>query len=204
MNFVLKNIFVFFIFSVVLIASEKTSFVSHREVINKLCSNIAEMIAKENVQHVKSVTLKMNTDSLSQFFKQQFIHSLVANNIQVSLEPIGTETTLEVEVRESSVIYGEVFSESLFGEQQTERTISVDVASIISHNTDGKILYAKSFVLSSTDTIAYSSVKQIHDSSIPITSYQAPMLSFFDSILEPAIITVASGIAIYLFFTIRS
>lgn len=204
MNLMLKNIFAIVALSLNLFASDKISQVSNREVLYKLCDEIVGLIVKEHELEVKSISLKMYDDSLSLFLRQQFIQSLFSRNIQVSLEPGSTETTLEIDVQESSVFYSEVFTESFLGERKTERTISMTISSLVISNTDRKILSAKTFLRSSADTVVYSTVNQSHDNSIPFSSYQAPTLSFFDVLLEPMIVTIASGVAIYLFFTIRS
>ncbi|MFA6540839.1 MAG: hypothetical protein WCT99_04490 [Bacteroidota bacterium] len=114
----------------------------------------------------------------------------------------GAARSLAVSVRNASVTYGEAFTESFFSSQYTVRTISLSFDVILQDSV--KILYSASKTITLRDTVRYSEAESLHDFSTPFSTYTPPSLSFFDSLLEPIVVTIASGIAVYLFFTIRS
>jgi hypothetical protein len=151
-----------------------------------------------------AMTVKVGDDSVSTFFRPSFIRQLSERGHQLFLKSDSTTTTLELNVQESSVFYGEIFTESLFGPRLTERSVTLSVIGTVSSNGDGKILRSRTYSLTVKDTVRYSAIDQLTSSSIPYTRISSPELSFFDAFLEPAIVTISSGIVIYLFFTIRS
>ena len=138
------------------------------------------------------------------YLKQQIIQSLVANTNGVSLHQNGIDTKIECNVRDLSLRYGEVFTETFFGERKVERSISLSLVVTILSASSGRILYSQTIKKASSDTVLYSQVNELLDDSLPFTMTVQPQLSFFDSIIEPVVVTVASGVVIYLFFTIRS
>ncbi len=113
-----------------------------------------------------------------------------------------SRTSIEILVTESSVEFSDVFTESFFGSQKTVRTVRLSVSMIVRDS--GNILRAVPLAVGITDTVRYSDIERLTDNTFPLTSVRTPSLTWWDSLLEPAIITMASAVAIYLFFTIRS
>lgn len=130
------------------------------------------------------------------------INSLFSHHISVVTDSTLSDTTMSVAFRRVSIEYGKTFSNSIFGTLYTVRTTALSVD--VSISTQKKIMWAGSGTLAGIDTVRYSDIQDLHSNNLPTTMYTSPTLSFFDSIFEPLIITVASGVAIYLFFTIRS
>lgn len=178
---------------------------SHREIIFTVTDSLVRAIAADYALVPAAViTLTMNDQPQNNYLRQQFIHSFIAQKLTITFVQNSADTILECNVRELSLQFGDVFSESFFGERKTERRITVSIDVTMRSTFTGKIFYSKNISKLNIDTVMYSMVNQLHDNSIPFTQYKEPQLSFFDSILEPAIITIASGIVVYLFFTIRS
>ncbi|MFA5832997.1 MAG: hypothetical protein WDA22_05925 [Bacteroidota bacterium] len=204
MNKLLRNITVILVIFSMCSATGNEPSHSDREILFRLCDSTMQAVASMELQQFHSVRLLSTNDQNTTYFQTQFIQGLVSRNIPLFVEKDSSETTLELTVRESSVLYSELFTDSFLGSRKTERTVAFSiVASLISHM-NGKVLWSKAFSSSFVDTVLYSEIEQLHDGSIPLTKNRVPTLSFFDSILEPAIVTIASGVAIYLFFTIRS
>jgi hypothetical protein len=199
-----QNILIFFVFVSLCIASENKPVTSNREIFFALGDSLINRIVAQHVQNYQSITIKTCKDTFTNFFRQQFISGLAAKNITVFENNSATETTLELSVQESSVFFGELFTESFFGKRRTERTIRLMVNATLSSSTEGKILWSKQFSESMIDTVNFTDVDQMNNSSLPITSFHKPELSFLDSVLEPAIVIFSTGVAVYLFFTIRS
>lgn len=185
-------------------ASEPTTPNSNREIFFQLCDSVTNKIITEGIQHHQSINLKTGIDTFTSSLRSQFIHGLVSRNISVFQQSPSSEMTLEITVRGSSVLYGEVFTEYFLGTRKTERIVSLNINAFVISQSDGKVIWSKQFLESLIDTVNYSEMERLNDSTLPLTDYKKAELSFFDSILEPAIVTIASGVAIYLFFTIRS
>ncbi|MFZ4619707.1 MAG: hypothetical protein ACOYNS_04050 [Bacteroidota bacterium] len=197
-----RNILLLFILSAICSAGE-VPVRTDREVMIFISDSLMSSIAAD-VKNFPSVVLSEGKDSSASFFHPHFVHGLTKRNVPLFLKSDSTSTTLDLNVQGSSVFYGDVFTESFFGERQCKRSITITLTATISSNSDGKILLSHSYTLSNIDTVAYSTVDQLSSSVIPAARYTRPELSFYDIVLEPAIVTVASGIIIYLFFTIRS
>ncbi len=185
-------------------ASDQDKPDSHREIFFQLCDTGMEKIIAEGLPPHSSIALKTGQDTFTVTFRPQFIHGLVSRNVQVFENSSAADTVLEINVRGSSVVYGEVFTRSFFGTRKTQRTVSLNFGAFLISRSDGKVMWSRQFSESVIDTVNYSEADRLNESAPPLTSYKKAELSFFDSILEPAIVTIASGVAIYLFFTIRS
>jgi hypothetical protein len=69
---------------------------------------------------------------------------------------------------------------------------------------DGKILWAKSKGASLVDTVYVDDIPNLQVSSERIAKGVMPQRSAMEKFIEPFIIVGAAGVAVYLFFTIRS
>lgn len=174
-----------------------------REALLLQCDSVISQISVDTKDQA-SLFLTFGNDAVTQFFRPNIVQAFTRRSLPVYLKEDSTGTTLELHVQESSVFYGEVFTETFFGERKCERTVTVTVLASLLSAHDKKVIFSRPYTRSAVDTVALSMVEQFHSSSIPVTRYIKPELSFFDSVIEPAIVTVASGIVIYLFFTIRS
>ena len=54
------------------------------------------------------------------------------------------------------------------------------------------------------DTVSVDQIARLSVSAQHVASGEPPRPSLWEKIVEPAILTVSSGIAIYVFFTVRS
>ncbi|MFA6467506.1 MAG: hypothetical protein WCW35_01315 [Bacteroidota bacterium] len=200
----MQNIVAVLIFLSLCFAGTDGSTLSDREVFIRLTDSTMSGIATEALVNGRPVFVTAGPDTISTFFLHQFIQNLAARSSDVFVRAESTVTTLELNVQESSVFYGEVFTESFFGTRKTERTIVLSVSGTLSSNADGKVIWSGRMTRIYTDTVLYADVDRLSSTTPPVSSYRKPELSFFDSIIEPAVVTIASGVAIYLFFTIRS
>ncbi len=197
-----RNILLLFILSAICSAGEDHTR-TDKDVMLRICDSLMSSVS-DDVKSFPNISLSSWNDSAAAYLQPYLVQGLIKRNIPVFLKTDSTRATLELHVLGSSVFYGEVFTESFFGERKCERTVSMTMLGTVSTNADGKVLFSHSYSVSLTDTVAYSSVEQLSASAVPSAQYKMPQLSLFDSVLEPAIVTVASGIIIYLFFTIRS
>lgn len=200
----LRNIALCCLLYTVCSAEHRNEPLTVREVLFQLCDSTMKELSETGLRQYRSVGVRFNNDTFSTAFRQQIIAGLSLQNIPLYLNSDSTETILELTVRESSVFFGDVFTEGFLGNRKTSRTIQFSVMGSLVTGTEKKVLWTKPYAATFCDTVDYAAVKNIDHASIPLTAYTEPRLSFFDSVLEPAIITIASGVAIYLFFTIRS
>ena len=71
-------------------------------------------------------------------------------------------------------------------------------------NADGKILSAETERRSFSDTVYVDEISNLQESSKHIAAGPMPGRSALERFIGPLIIAGAAGIAVYLFFTIRS
>lgn len=176
---------------------------THREIFFRLSDSVMTAVSKEIVP-IRSVAVLAERDTFGMYFHPLFREGLMRNSVPLFVKTDSAETTLELTVRESSVFYSEPFSESLFGSSKNVRRNTLLVTGTLISASDGKALWTKDFSYSCSDTVFTSDMRHIENGTPPLTSLVRPERSLFDSLIEPAIITIASGVVIYLFFTIRS
>lgn len=199
-----RNILLFLFYVSLCFSAEDIPVVSNREVFFALSDTIITSIATQQLKQYSSISIKTSKDTFTNYFRQHFINGLVLNKKTISENSDLPETILELSVKESSVFFGESFTETFLGNKKSERKVQLTVLSTLISSRDGRILSSEQITETKVDTVDLSSLEQMNNSSLPMTSYQKPTLSFFDSIVEPAIVIFSTGIAIYLFFTIRS
>ncbi|MDP1675367.1 MAG: hypothetical protein Q8L88_00765 [Bacteroidota bacterium] len=199
-----RNILFFLLYVSPCFAAENKSVASNREVFFILADSVISKIASQQIQQYSSITIKTSNDTFTIFFRQTFINGLVSKDKTIFESGTTTEATLELSVQESSVFFGELFTETFLGKKKVERRVRLIVNTTLSSSADGKILFSNQFSETNVDTVNFTDVEQMNNTSLPMTNFQKPELSFFDSVLEPAIVIFSTGVAVYLFFTIRS
>lgn len=184
-------------------AAEHGRSATHREIFIRLCDSVSAALSRELVPY-RSVAVAAERDTFGTFFLPFLKEGLVRNSIPLFTKQDSAETTLELTVRESSVFYGESFTESFLGSRKHERRSTLQVTGTLHSVSDGRILWTKDFTYTCSDTVSATDNPYGENGSPPLTSFDRPVRSLFDLLIEPAIVTIASGVVIYLFFTIRS
>jgi hypothetical protein len=195
-------IVVFLVFAFLpLLSQEKT--MTEDEIFSKEIDSLMTQIADGfHLLPESSVKLVMNENPQNKYFHQAIVSSLLKHNIVRYGLNASTDTTLEINIRKLSVHFGDVFSNSFFGPKLVERTVVISLQA--TYRTAEKYYSLPILPSTSVDTVSYAAVKSSDVMGVPLTSYSSPSVSWFDSFLEPVIVTVAAGVAVYLFFTIRS
>ncbi|MFA6438638.1 MAG: hypothetical protein WCX28_04975 [Bacteriovoracaceae bacterium] len=199
----LRYITIVLFFSSLCTAEEHESAATHREIFFQLSDSVMFDVSQK-LKAYRSIAMVTRRDSFTSYYQPLFVHGLMSQNIPLFLNTDSTETTLELTVRESSIFHGEAFYQSFLGHRSIERRIVFTITGTLISVQEGKILWSKQFSRTFSDTVRYDQLEQLDYSVPPVTAYVRSELSFFDSIVEPVIVTIASGVAIYLFFTIRS
>ncbi len=102
-------------------------------------------------------------------------------------------------VDQTSVIYGEMFRDGLFGSFYIPRELQLQGNYL---NKENKV--HRTFNLVYSDTVAMESVEFIENQMYPLTKGKIPPEPFFSSLLEPAIAIGTAALVVILFFSIRS
>jgi hypothetical protein len=199
-----RKIVYFLFYGSLCLASENRPVTTNREILYALSDSVMSKIYEHGIKQYPSISLKIGNDTITDFYRNYFINGLSLRHINVYEQTNSSETTLELFVQESSVFFGELFTESFLGRKRTERTVHFKVIANLSSVVDGKIFWSKQFSETRIDTLDFTDIEQMNNYSLPLTSYKKPVVSFFDTVIEPAIVIFSTGVAVYLFFTIRS
>jgi hypothetical protein len=172
------------------------------EVFYNLVDSAAVNAAKYIPQNEKNVKLDLGAGNIYSIFNNRIMESFQKAGKNVLTEPRNDTTVSDVSFRidKTTVNYGELFQEKLFGDFYAHREISLSgnyllfLPGISSHN----------FNYSYTDTININEVKNIENIAFPFTQGKIPPEPFLSSIYEPVIAVGAAALTVILFFTIRS
>ncbi len=178
---------------------------SHRSMVQRLTRETIAVAEEKGLSLPdSSLSLFIGNSSLNDVVRSAVTRSFLERNLVMYVTSVGTDTMLSFSLTEATLAYGKQFSTSFLGSSKVERTISVKVDISLMATSTQRMLFSSEIAQSVTDTILFSEVALLDDPTIPFTAVTLPASSFFDSIVEPAIITIASAVAVYLFFTIRS
>ncbi|MBI5214251.1 MAG: hypothetical protein HY960_00700 [Ignavibacteriae bacterium] len=117
-----------------------------------------------------------------------------------------SQTAVELQIisPDLKVKYDDSFRSGFLGETKARRTISLSFPFLIKESQTNKVLASSTLPYSYSDTVSVSMIPMLEQEGIPSTHAPLPEGSFFDKLLEPFIIIGATGIAVYLFFHVRS
>ncbi|NUN70247.1 MAG: hypothetical protein HUU02_11100 [Bacteroidetes bacterium] len=143
-------------------------------------------------------------DSLDRSYHTILLQGLSAAGVRIVDRSAAPALELTMTVRDASVHHADPFSGSFFGPELTVRTARLSVMFTAVPLQQGAEGWTREFTASVTDTVEVNSIAALSEFAPPLTSIVMPERSWFETLIEPAIVTVAAGVAVYLFFTIRS
>lgn len=195
MTALLRSITCAVLIGTVCAAAEHGASGSTRTQFLRLCDSTASVLSNE-LRTYRSVAVSAESDTFSSFYTPLIAYGLGERGIPAAADA----PSIHCLVRVAAVEYGEPFTESFFGPRRCTRTVALTV----SIRGDLPVTCPARISFSCSDTVLVSDIPMLDASAPPRTKVVLPERSWLDTVLEPAIITVASGVAIYLFFTIRS
>ncbi|MBI3192989.1 MAG: hypothetical protein HYZ34_00820 [Ignavibacteriae bacterium] len=172
--------------------------------ITTLTDSIFNSLSSENR---KSLLLSIQSEEERSFVRQVVVSELQRKGTQVFLDSSSTNLTtheLQIVAPVLKVSYGDSFHGGFLGESKTNRTVTISFPFIIKENQTNKVLASGTLPYSYSDTVATTMIPMLEQEGIPSTHAPLPEGSIFDKLLEPFIIIGATGIAVYLFFHVRS
>lgn len=177
----------------------------NREILLQLCGEaIDSLTADAPIPDSSRVFLKVEEGDLDRFFASAFTTSFHHKFSSLYTQPVASGIQISVSVATAAVAYGQSFSESFLSARVCERSVEVDLRFTALRVDDGKILWAGVKKASLRDTIYVAEISALEETSARIARGVVPQPSVFERIIEPFIIVGAAGVAVYLFFTIRS
>ncbi|HTY11659.1 MAG TPA: hypothetical protein VMF88_11380 [Bacteroidota bacterium] len=111
---------------------------------------------------------------------------------------------LRISGAQAAVHYGQSFSDGFFSARKCSRELSVSFRFSAIRAADGKVLLSATHARAFSDTVNVDEISKLQESSKQVASASLPERSAFERFIAPLIIAGAAGVAVYLFFTIRS
>lgn len=177
------------------------------EVISQLTQRIAQSLVREaKITTRDTCNVKfINADNL-QFLEHTFMKSLqqLTSFVTANLDKTEHSVNFEIQPSQAFVQYNNMFREGFLGEKKVERMITVELSAKIVRNQSGDILFAGMKQEQFRDTVNVELIEHLESPAVKATHAVLPSETFFDRIMEPLVIITATGILIYLFFTVRS
>jgi hypothetical protein len=178
---------------------------SNEEVMVDLCRDAVEVFyADLKISDTTEINLHIENGEVNRFFTQPLVESFRKHFVSLYTHSSVSSAEILVSIEEVHVTYGEPFSEGFFSSRKSERKVNGAFRFTAARNSDGKILCAETRRESSLDTVYVNEIPRLQESSGRIASGVLPDRSALERFIEPLIIAGAAGIAVYLFFTIRS
>lgn len=169
---------------------------SHK-VVDDFCADV-------KISDTTTITLNVENGEVNRFFSQPLIESFRQHFVSLYTHNAASSIDILVSTAEVGVTYGEPFSEGYFSARKTERTVELAIRLTVAQNANGKILWAGTKKSSFSDTVNVDEISKLRESSKRIAIGAMPDRSVLERFFEPLIIVGAAGVAVYLFFTIRS
>ncbi len=111
---------------------------------------------------------------------------------------------LDIQSFSLGVVYDGLYREGLFGTKKVRRTVSASITFESIATATSEILSSGTLSDHRVDTVEADNIRKLESPASPSTRAQLPPEEFIDRYIEPFIIIGATGVAVYLFFHIRS
>lgn len=121
-----------------------------------------------------------------------------------SMQELQTFQQVTILPTKMNIAYGKIHRRGMFGTRKTSRICTLTLSIEITQQTLNRVILSDSFTVMATDTVSVDMIPSLENSSISCTQAVLTDESFFDRVIEPLIIVGTTGVAILLFFTIRS
>lgn len=195
---------VLFVLMTSTIFSQDYQRLSNASIVKQLCDSLNERAAVEaSLPHTSSLSVTLTAGSVYSLARQsamEILQNYVSNLFFLDTADITANILFSPPV----IRYSEPLSDGFFSSSKVQRSISVEAIFSFEETATRKLVWAGTIQKSFSDTLLFSDIDNIEQNGVIILKGERKPRKIFDSILDPLIITAATGIAIYLFFTIRS
>jgi hypothetical protein len=178
---------------------------SNADVMSDLCRQAVERFCADVIiPDTTVVSLNIESGEANRFFTPTLVQAFRRHFASLYTRRSVSTIEISASIGKVSVLYGEAFSDGLFSGRKCMRTIDLEVQVAATKNDDGKVLWAGTTKASHADTVYVSDIRELQKSSQWLSNGVLPAPSALERFIEPIIIGGAAGVAVYLFFTIRS
>jgi hypothetical protein len=111
---------------------------------------------------------------------------------------------MHIQSSELRVRYDDMYHDGFLGARKARRTVSAAVTCEVVNPGSHEVLYSGAPAAEAADTVRVDEVANLELASARSTHAELPAETFPDRVFEPLVIIGATGIAVYLFFHVRS
>lgn len=178
---------------------------SNEEIMFQLCRDaVGTFVIESKIADTAEVFLQIESGEVNRFFTHTVIESFLQRFSSLFTQHGKASVECAVSIGEVTVSYGQPFSEGFLSTRKSERLVGVKLRLTATKNPERKILWAGTTSKSFSDTVSIDEIPKLQHSSEHIAKGVIPQRSMMERLIEPFIIVTAAGVAVYLFFTIRS
>jgi len=174
---------------------------SNLEVINSLVDLSAKGVSSTLQNNSETFRFENNTPTEYSALNERVISALTKNSVKINNDSSHSNKISYI-ISHAGVEYSDIFRDGMFGEYLLERKFFLSGNYVVAEAKT--VVSSDSFDLSKTDTVSYSNISFIENSSLPFTQANVPSEPFLPSIVEPVIVITAVAVTIILFFTVRT
>ncbi len=194
---------------------ENTNLGILRELLYQISSDI---VTNSKLLTEDRVILQVRNSPDYWIVEQAFVSSFQSAGFRILIDSLDTQHNpvtdsssrpnrnyrIEIVPVKMQVQYDGIFHDGMFGSRKCRRTIVSEIA-YMNINAETKELRSNGTLSKSfSDTVFVDMIPGLETPNIQSTHASLPEGSFLDRIFEPIVIAGAAGVAIFLFFNIRS
>ncbi len=188
----------------ILLGSDKNPKSNEGLMIDLSREGVDDFCADVKIPDTTAIDLRIDEGEINRFFTQPLIESFRRHFASLYTRSSTSSVEIVASIAEVGVAYGEPFSNGFFSSRKSDRTVTVALRCTATRNADGKVLWSGTKRNSSVDTVYVDEITKLQESSKRIASGAMPDRSALERFIGPLIIAGAAGVAVFLFFTIRS
>ncbi len=178
------------------------------QIIQKILGNLAEQILSEaSVAPDAMIGLRIRQSAESWVTEHVLSERIAANGYKVKYAGDSENVApfiFAVGDAGAKVNYSNPHRLGLFGRTCATRSIVVHFQAQIYNSQTGNILSGKLLTGDYRDTVFVDDIPLFENANVPMTKADLPDESFIDRFIEPFVIVGTVGVAVFLFFHIRS
>jgi hypothetical protein len=177
---------------------------TNEQVYNELCSSaVEEILVASGTPRQGMITLKLHEGPATEYFRLILLGDISAAGRQMAERSAVNRPVLSIQVEQPLVAYHDRFGDGLFEKAKTQREIKFSIRAVFQDSV-GMLRWSGTVQRNYCDTVAIADVERLEQTTSHLARGIVPERTLLERFIEPAIVIGASGVAIYLFFTIRS
>jgi len=179
------------------------------EVIQTLIARIILNVTEQsNMKAPDSVEIKFPRDSDDDWIAKQAIMKELKSLGYIVFYPSDStqvdRNIIEINNTDYHVDYDSMFNDGFLGKKKIRRTILTELAIQTIDKKSGEVLFTGIIRDSLIDTVAVDDIHSIELSAVKSTQGNIPPDNFLSRYVEPFVIIGATGLAVFLFFHVRT